>query len=54
MPAKIELAARLALALPLLVFGLDGLFGFLPADSYPEHGARAAEFLRVIQESGYL
>lgn len=51
---RLELLARIALALPLIVFGLDGLLGLLPPDVYPEHGPQAAEFLRVIQDSGYL
>lgn len=54
MTTRLVFAARLALALPLLVFGLDGLLNFLPADTYPEHGPRAAEFLSAIQGSGYL
>ena len=54
MKTKLVLAARLALALPLLVFGLDGLLNFLPPETYPDHGPRAAEFLRVVQGSGYV
>lgn len=47
-------AARLLLALPLLVFGLDGLLGFLPTDTYPEHGEQATAFLEALVGSGYL
>ena len=46
-------AARVLLALPLLVFGLDGFFAFLPRDIYPEHGARAEAFLNALVGSGY-
>ncbi len=45
--------ARVLLALPLLVFGLDGLVGFLPEDTYPEHGEPATLFLEALLGSGY-
>lgn len=48
----VVVAARVLLALPFLVFGLDGLIGFLPADVYPEHGERAAAFFEALV-SGY-
>jgi uncharacterized membrane protein YphA (DoxX/SURF4 family) len=51
---RLTIVARILLAIPLLVFGLDGLFGFLPADSYPEHGEQATRFLEAIMSSGYL
>lgn len=51
---RLVLGARVLLALPFLVFGLDGLFEFLPRDVYPEHGARAAAFQAEIVGSGYL
>ncbi len=51
---RLVVAARIVLALPLLIFGLDGLLGFLPADVYPEHGSQATEFLEAIMGSGYL
>lgn len=54
MNSRLESVARVALALPLLLFGLDGFLGFLPPDIYPDRGPRATEFLRVIQGSGYL
>ena len=46
--------ARVLLALPLLVFGLDGFLGFLPEGTYPEHGQRAAAFLEALVGTGYL
>ena len=51
---RLVVAARIVLALPFLIFGLDGLLGFLPADVYPEHGSQATEFLEAIMGSGYL
>ena len=51
---RMVVAARIVLALPLLIFGLDGLLGFLPEGTYPEHGPQAAKFLEAIVGSGYL
>ena len=50
---RVVVAARVLLALPLLIFGLDGFFEFLPRDVYPEHGARAEAFLNALVGSGY-
>ena len=50
---KAVIVARVLLALPLLVFGLDGFFGFLPEDTYPEHGEMATAFLAALVDSGY-
>lgn len=47
------LGARVLLALPFLVFGLDGLVGFLPPSVYPEHGEQAAAFQSALVGSGY-
>jgi len=51
---RMVVPARIVLALPLLIFGLDGLLGFLPQDTYPEHGPQAARFVEAIVGSGYL
>ncbi len=51
---RLIVGARIVLAVPFLLFGLDGLLGFLPADVYPEHGSQATEFLEAIMGSGYL
>lgn len=49
----IVLGARVLLALPFLVFGLDGLLEFLPRDVYPEQGEQAAAFHAALVDSGY-
>ncbi|MGI9432514.1 MAG: DoxX family protein [Myxococcota bacterium] len=49
----IVIGARVLLALPFLIFGLDGLLEFLPRDVYPEHGEQAAAFHAALVDSGY-
>lgn len=46
-------AVRLLLGLPLVVFGLDGFFRFLPLPSTPLPGGAAA-FLGALAQTGYM
>ena len=48
---KPVVVARVLLGLPLLVFGLDYFFKFMPE---PEHNAEATAFLTALGETGYM
>ncbi len=48
---KAVLVARILMALPLIVFGLNGFLQFM---EQPEHGAEAGAFLGALAGAGYI
>ena len=51
MKSKITLIARILLGIILIIFGLNGFFGFMPP---PDVSGEAGKFLGALFESGYI